>query len=91
MPNEEIGSFKAALFGGFNRRDVLRFIELLYGQLNMYERENELLRKENGRLQAVCAASSVPAEQAAPEDARPRFRAPVRRKWAKQKVRRKLL
>ena len=45
MP-QETGNFKSRIFGGFDRRDVIGYIEELAAERNALQRENEELREK---------------------------------------------
>ena len=45
MP-QETGNFKSRLFGGFDRHDVIEYIEELAAERNALQRENEELRAQ---------------------------------------------
>lgn len=47
---KEKGNFKSRVFGGFNRRDVIGYIETLARERNDLARENQSLR---GRIEAL--------------------------------------
>ena len=44
--NQETGNFKSMLFGGFNRRDVIDYIEVLAAERNELQKENEHLLEQ---------------------------------------------
>lgn len=60
---QEKGNFKSRVFGGFNRRDVIGYIEALAKERNDLKRENGALR---GKLEAL---EDRLAEHASAEDA----------------------
>ena len=73
----EIGNFKGRLFGGFDRKDVIAYIEESAAELESLEAENEKLRGTVAELEARIqemeeAAKAVPSpeEVAAECDAR---------------------
>lgn len=46
MGKKRIGNFRSNIFGGFNRRDVIGYIEQLHKKLDDLQGENELLRSK---------------------------------------------
>ncbi len=48
---QEKGNFRGRLFGGFNRRDVIDYIEVLAGERGELERENQKLRERIWELE----------------------------------------
>lgn len=46
MGKKRIGNFRSNIFGGFNRRDVIGYIEQLHKNLNDLQKENELLHSK---------------------------------------------
>jgi len=51
MVNNMSGHFKSNVLGGFNRRDVIAYIEEIYKKINERERENMELRTRNETLE----------------------------------------
>jgi len=51
MVNNMSGRFKLSVLGGFNRRDVITYIEEIYKKINERERENMELRTQNETLE----------------------------------------
>ena len=56
-------TFKSSVFGGFNRDDVIRYIEKTSleskQQIEALEQESDGLCRENAELRAVCLAASM--------------------------------
>ena len=46
MREKRIGNFRSSIFGGFNRRDVIGYIEQLHKKLSDLQDENELLHSK---------------------------------------------
>lgn len=44
MADNVLGRFKLNVFGGFNRKDVIEYIESIYSEISDSERENRELR-----------------------------------------------
>ena len=66
----EKGNFKGRVFGGFNRHDVIDYIETLATERNELSRENERLRGQVEALEERLEEASQPAPgpEAQPED-----------------------
>ncbi|MCL2587802.1 MAG: hypothetical protein FWD84_00150 [Oscillospiraceae bacterium] len=73
MAVREPGRFRRNLFGGFNRKDVLSYIKLIFDELNQAQAEAEFLRQRCIELENLiqnlekAAAWSAPAAQAPAE------------------------
>lgn len=50
MKAYEIGNFRTCLFGGFNRNDVIKYVELLAGQRNSYKERVSSMEDEIDEL-----------------------------------------
>jgi cell division septum initiation protein DivIVA len=64
---QETGNFKSKLFGGFDRQDVINYIEVLAGERNSLREENEKLTEKVAELEARCA-EFPDADDDAPSD-----------------------
>ncbi len=64
---QEKGNFRGRLFGGFNRRDVIDYIEVLAGERGELERENQKLRERIWELENPEAGTDG-AESVLPEE-----------------------
>ena len=64
---QEKGNFRGRLFGGFNRRDVIDYIEVLAGERGELERENQKLRERIWELENPEAGTDG-AESILPEE-----------------------
>ena len=60
----EKGNFKGRVFGGFNRHDVIDYIETLAAERNTLARENERLR---GKIEALEERLETPSDRPEPE------------------------
>ena len=67
---QEKGNFKSRVFGGFNRHDVIDYIETLATERNELSRENERLRGQVEALEERLEEVSQPAPEpeVQPED-----------------------
>lgn len=72
----ERGNFKSRVFGGFNRHDVIDYIETLAAERNELSRENERLRGQIDALEEGLdrEPQPVPEEPVEQEDSRRELR-----------------
>jgi len=71
MAAREPGKFRRKLFGGFNRKDVLAYIQSLYGEIDRANENSEALRQRNIELENLIqnlqrGGIAMPAQGIAP-------------------------